>query len=153
MSQSSRIDPNTLVDRKFIGVPYILGGSSFEGADCIGLLILWVKDTLGIEYEYDARQGSIMENWWEKNPRRFLDAFLQLGDIVHFHDLRRYDVLMLFGDEQSSFPSCLGVMVDDRHFLMTLKERGSFVEQLSLYWKSKFFGAIRMHRIKEATGG
>ena len=152
MSEKLKMDPNTLVDPKFIGIPYALGKSSLEGADCIGLLIMWVRETFGIEYEYDDKQGAVMENWWERNPRRFLDAFLQLGDIVHFHDLKKYDVLMLFGTEQSSYPSCLGIMVDDRHFLMMLEGRGSFVEKLNLYWKSKFFGAIRLHKIKEATG-
>ena len=49
MSKISEIEPNSLVDPKFIGVPYKLNGRTFEGSDCIGLAILWLKETLGVE--------------------------------------------------------------------------------------------------------
>ncbi len=148
---SVKIDPNTLIDPKFIRIPYVLGGKDFSGADCIGVAILYMR-SIGIDYEYDDGMGPIMSHWWEHNPRRFLDAFLSMGTIVRFPQLKKHDCLLLFGAEQSTFPSCVGIMVDDRHFLMAMPERGSFVSMLNLHWKNKMFSAIRLHKITEKFG-
>lgn len=148
---SIKIDPTTLVDPQFIGIPYVLGGKEFTGADCIGVALLYMK-SIGVEYEYDDGMGPVMAHWWEHNPRRFVDAFLAQGKLVRFTQLKKYDCLLLFGAEQSTFPSCVGIMVDDRHFLMAIPERGSFVAQLDLFWKNKIFSAIRLHKITEKFG-
>lgn len=148
---SIKIDPNTFIDPKFIGIPYLLYGKDFGGADCIGAAILYMR-SLGIEYEYDDGMGPVMAHWWEHAPKRFLDAFLGQGSIVKFSNLKKHDCLLLFGDEQSTFPSCVGIMVDDRHFLMSLPERGSFVTMLNSFWKEKTFSAIRLHKITERFG-
>lgn len=148
---SLKINTESLIDKKFLGIPYVLGGKEFEGADCIGATILYMK-SLGVDYEYDDGTGPIMSHWWEHNPRRFLDAFLKMGTPVRFSNLKKYDCLLLFGAEQSTFPSCVGIMVDDRHFLMSVPERGSFVQMLNMHWKNKMFSAIRLHKISEKFG-
>lgn len=146
---SIKLDPNSVVDKKFLGIPYELGKRGFDGADCIGVAILWLADQ-GIQYEYDDSQGPVMAHWWEHNPKRFLDAFLSLGSIIRWPELKKYDCLLLLGDEVSSYPSCMGIMVDDRHFLTSLKDGGSFVSMLSLDWKQKFWSAIRLRKIEES---
>lgn len=146
-----KTETNSLIDPKFIGIPYKFKGREFEGADCIGLMILWFREQ-GIEYEYDDGQGPVMAHWWEHNPRRFLDAYLALGKIVHFQDVKKNDVLLLLGDDLSCFPSCLGVMVDNRHMLVSFEEKGSFVTMLNSHWKKRFFGAIRLHKVAGRFG-
>lgn len=147
-----RIDPNSLVDKKFIGIPYKLGGKGFDGTDCIGVALLWLWEQ-GINYEYDDGLGPIMAHWWEKNPRRFLDAFLAQGINVRWPDIRKYDCLLLMDENGlSTLPSCMGVMVDDRHMLVSFEEEGSFVTMLSLHWKNRYFGAIRLHKVLEVMG-
>lgn len=137
-----------LVDSGLLGIPYKLGGKDRSGIDCIGVTVLWLKSQ-GIDFEYDDRQGPVLANWWERNPRRFMDAILEIGTIVRFNELRKFDCLMLIGNEQAVFPSCLGVMVDDRHMLTATEERGTFVEMLNLYWKSRFWGAVRLRKVVE----
>lgn len=147
-----KTDPNTLVDPKFVGIPYVHQGRSLEGADCIGVAILWLREQ-GLDYEYDDGKGEVMKNWWERHPRRFLDAMLQIGKIVKFSEVRKYDCLMfVLGNEGNTFPSCLGVMVDDRHFLVSVDGRGSFVQILDMFWKQKYFGAIRLHAAAGKAG-
>lgn len=146
-----KIDPNALVDPKFIGIPYKLSGKSFEGADCIGAALLWLEDQ-GVKYEYDDGLGPVMKHWWQTHPRRFLDAFLAQGINVHWPDIKKYDCLLFFGAEQSSLPSCLGIMVDDRHFMIASEERGTFIDILSIEWKRKFWGSIRLHKVVEKFG-
>ena len=144
-----KIDPSALVDPKFLNIPYVLGGRTFEGADCIGTAILWLKEQ-GFEYEYDDKEGPVLAHWWEHKPRRFLDAMRERGEFIRFQELRKYDCLLLvLGNEGVNFPSCLGVMVDDRHFLVATQERGSFVQQLDIFWRHKFFAGIRLHRVLE----
>lgn len=139
-----------LIDESLLGIPYLLGGRTREGADCIGTVILWLE-TQGIHYKYDDSQGPVLRNWWAKSPRRFLDAMLKLGTIVDFRDVRKFDCLMfVLGNEGNTFPSCIGIMVDERHMITSTEERGSFVEMLNIEWKKRFFGAIRLRKIVEA---
>ena len=145
-----RIDPNALVNPKFLNIPYILGGREFTGADCIGVAILWLRDH-GFEYKYDDGQGAVLAHWWEHKPRRFIDAMQQLGEFVRLQEIRKFDCLMfVLGNEGVTFPSCLGVMVDDRHFLISTENRGSFVQMMDSFWRGKFFAAVRL---RETVGG
>lgn len=140
-----RSDPNLLVDPRFVGIPYKIGGKSVAGADCIGVAVMWLE-TQGIHHEYDDGMGPVMEHWWEHNPQRFAEAMLKIGTMIRLSEVRKYDCLMfVLGNEGNVFPSCLGVMVDDRHFLVSTHERGSFVAMVDTFWKSKFWGAIRIH--------
>lgn len=144
-----KIDPGSLVDNKFLGIPYVLGEKTFEGCDCVGLAILYFK-SLGVDYEYDDRQGPVLKRWYEHNPARFRDAIAAMGQVVEFANVKKYDCLLFFGEESiMRFPSCLGVMVDDRHFLTATEKDGSFVQMLNLAWKQKFWGAIRLRSVVE----
>ena len=144
-----KIDISNLVDSRFLEIPYILGGKEFAGCDCIGLAILWLKE-FGVEYRYDDGHGPVLEHWWEKNPHRFLNAISELGRVIQFSDVKKFDCLLFFGEESwNRFPTCLGIMVDDRHFLTTVEKIGSFVQMLNLEWKQKFWGAIRLGKVVE----
>ena len=145
-----RIDPASLVEPRFMGIPYALGKATFEEADCIGVCLLWLAEK-GLKYEYRDKFGPVLAHWWEHRPRRFLDAVLQYGTILKFSEIKKFDVLLLFGGEEvNQFPTMLGVMVDDRHFLTSTEERGSEVFMLNVHWKNKYFGAIRLHKAIEA---
>jgi hypothetical protein len=141
---------NASIDDKFIGVPYKLGGKEFSGADCIGICILWLKEQ-GYEYEYDDGMGKILYKWYQTAPKRFVNAVLNYGNVVQWPEIRKYDVLLFFGvDEICKFPTMMGVMIDDRHFLSSLGDnRTSSVQILDINWKSKFWGAIRLHKVTE----
>ncbi len=142
------VKTESLIDPKFLGIPYKLGGKDCEGADCIGIAILWLREQ-GVEFDYDDGMGPVMAHWWEHNPRRFLEAFLSLGGILHWPELRKFDCVLLLGDEVSSYPSCLGIMVDNRHLLLSFEKQGSHVSMLNKHWKERFWGAIRLHKVME----
>lgn len=141
----------SVIDPKYLGVPYVLFGKTLAGADCIGMAIMWLAEQ-GIQEVYDDNTGPMMAHWWENNPRRFLDAFLARGSVVRFQQLKKYDCLLLIGDEQGTFPSCLGIMIDDRHFLTATLKRGSFVAMLDEHWKGKFWSGIRLKSVIERFG-
>ena len=147
-----RIDPNSLIDPKFVGVPYVHGGKTFEGTDCIGISILWLKEQ-GFNFKYDDGQGPALKHWWEHNPWRLRNAISKYGIMVPFSQLQKYDCLMFFLDETSNkFPSCIGIMIDERHFITSLENSGSRVYMINKSWRKRYFGTIRFHQVTEKMG-
>lgn len=150
-----RYDSNQLIDRKFIGIPYIqfkktTDDLGFGGTNCIGICILWMKDQ-GFDYKFDDGKGASMRHWWAHSPRRFADALFKFGNTVRFNELSRYDVLLFFSDKDDTtrFPTHMGIMVDGRNYLTASQEKGSYVKMLDMTDKKKFFGAIRLHKVVE----
>lgn len=136
-----------LVDPSLIGIPYKLGSKTKKECDCVGVVTMWLRSE-GFDVSYEDGKGPITTDWWEKSPRRFLEALLKVGSIVRFPELQKYDCLLLFGNAQCVYPSSLAVMVDDRHILTATEARGSYVEMLSQTVKDRFWGAIRLKRGK-----
>lgn len=146
---SVKLDPNSFVDPKFIGIPFKLGGKSFKGSDCVGTVILWLKEQ-GIDYEYDDGLGPILAHWWATSPTRFMNAMLERGRVLIFPELKKFDLLMMFQDEEiNKYPGMLGVMVEDRFFLTNTEDRGSRVYMLNEYWKRRCYGGLRLHKVVE----
>lgn len=127
-----------------VGIPYKIGGKDKSGADCIGVAAMWLRSQ-GIDVQYEDGLGKVTEDWFVRRPRRFIDALTQMGDIIRFVDLKKFDCLLLYGSEMAAFPSCLAVMIDDRHALSATPERGSFVDILDIKIRERFWGAIRLH--------
>lgn len=150
---SIRTDPNALVDKKFVGIPYLKiedtgKDTGFLGTNCIGICILWMREQ-GFHYEFTDRKGSNLRHWWVKMPRRFVNAMLKYGKVIRFSDLVRYDVILFFSDKDDTnrFPTHMGIMVDGRNYLTSTPDRGSYVKMLSMEDKKKFFGGIRLHEV------
>ena len=120
-----KIDPISVVDARFVGIPYKLGGKSFDGADCIGVVILWLKEQ-GLEYDYDDRDALRMKKYWETSPGKFVDMVSEYGVMITFPQVRKYDFLLFFAGQDSVFPTLPAVMVDDRFMLLShRKDAGS----------------------------
>lgn len=134
--------------KRFIDIPYKFGGRAFDGADCVGLLILWFKEQ-GIHYQYRDKDGPIHADWFKNNPRRLVEAITQYGGLIRFSDLQKNDVLMITNTGDESIPICLAVMVNERHILTTNDKQNSFVEMLNLEWKARFWGGIRLAKVVE----
>jgi len=107
------------------------------------------------EMEYcfveDLELSGNLEHWFERSPSRFVNAILSLGEIVPFSDLKKFDLVLFFGVERvNKFPTGMGIMVDERHFLFSRGD-GDFstVHMLRLEWKEKFWGALRLKRVVE----
>lgn len=149
---SIALDPNNLVDQKFLNIPYVLGKKTLEGCDCIGLCLMYLAEN-GIDFKYDDKMGPIYEHWWENNPFRLVNAVSEYGTAIYYTLAKKLDLMLFFGEEQvNRFPMCMGVMIDDRHFLMALPDRGSFVQMFNKVWRGKLWGTIRLHKVVEKFG-
>ena len=136
------------IDPKFLNIPYKFGGRGLDGADCVGLLILWFKEQ-GIDYEYQDKQGAIHMNWYKNNPRRLVESILEYGSLIRFSDLEKNDLLMITNNGNETIPICLGVMVGGRHILTTNDKENSFVSMLDMVWRERFWGGIRLTKVLE----
>lgn len=140
---SVRIDPRASVDSRFLDIPYELGRSDFGAADCMGIVVLYLREH-GFHYEYSNEMANTYKHWWEHTPRRFMDYIVRQGDMVRFSEVAKFDVLFfLESGGIGSFPSHPGVMVDDRHLLTSYDRIKSQVLMLDISWKSRFWGAVR----------
>ena len=141
-----KIDPLTVVPSELLGIPYLHGGKTAQGADCIGLAIMWFEHH-GVRFEYKDGFGTVMNHWYVHRPYRLVDAISKYGSVIRFQDLRMHDLLLIFTpNAQVQFPTGMAVMADDRHILSTDQTRGSFVEMLDLSWRERFWGAMRLKK-------
>lgn len=124
---------------KYIGIPYVVGGESFEAADCYGLCKLYSKNELKVilpNYMYsELNNEAVAEvaikaafhglgDKWEKVDTP------QHGDIVTFR---------IFGHEVHC-----GIMLEGTQFLHSLKGRSSCIEDLThVNWSHRKTGVFR----------
>jgi cell wall-associated NlpC family hydrolase len=124
---------------KFIGIPYVIGGESFDGADCYGIAKLYSKHMLHKElpsYMYSETNNEAIaelaikmanhglgEGWTKvKQPSH--------GDIVTFR---------IMGLEIHC-----GIMLNEKEFLHSLKGRMSCIEELThINWQNRLTGVYR----------
>lgn len=145
---SVKIDPDNLVPKEFIGIPYVPKGRGFEGCDCIGLVLLWFK-----ERGYDlggAGSEQYAQDWSDEDPQRYLKTLLEYGEFVDFRQVIPNDVLMILNhdgdpEKDSKYVDSIAVVIDPGHFLATTQELGSRVGTFTLQNLRYFVGAIRPH--------
>ena len=141
-----KLDTEKIIDKKFINIPYKFGGQSFDGADCMGIILLWYKEQ-GIVFDYDESTAKRMKVFWERRPAEFLTLVSQFGSFIPFHEIKKYDFLLFFGDgKDETFPSFPAVMVDDRYFLSNIYRTKSFTKMIDVDWKTRFWGAIKISK-------
>jgi cell wall-associated NlpC family hydrolase len=113
---------------KFVGIPFIDGGDSYDGADCYGLIRLYYRDELGIEIPnfdigaYETKRvfwnfiSEISKNWkFIKEPEKNCVAAMS-------HDANHPKIVQHFG-----------VYLGEKQILHTLENIGSHVVNLAEY--------------------
>ena len=110
--------------KKYIGVPYVFGGTTPKGFDCSGFLQYVFKEN-----------GFIVP--------RLADEQYQLGLSAKTSQLSAGD-LVFFTTYTSGVSHC-GFYVGDRKFLHASSSRGIRIDSLdSDYWRSRYYGARKI---------
>ena len=117
---------------KYIGVPYIWGGSDPNGFDCSGLVQWVIKKTHGILI---PRTTKMQSSKW-KNYLNYNFGQIKPGDLIYFKTI---------GENQISH---VGVYVDNNYFIHA-PNRKEYVKRSSLfgYWNEKFAGFLSLDEI------
>ncbi len=111
--------------KKYIGVPYVWGGTSPSGFDCSGLV------------QYVFRQHGILLN------RTCVTQYKQ-GVYVSKGNLRPGD-LVFFQNTYGSGISHVGIYIGGGQFIHASSSRGVMISSLSnSYWLSHYYGARRV---------
>ncbi len=124
---------------EFLGIPYINGGRTKEGLDCIGLVHLFcercgveIPDSDGSEYPLD---------WYWTDPDRFLRGLRQIGREVPPHHLQPLDLVYF---KIGPGVTHVGVMLDSRQFLHVMIRQVVHVTPLNFRWWQRLAGVRRV---------
>lgn len=111
--------------KKYIGVPYVWGGTSPSGFDCSGLV------------QYVFRQHGIVLN-------RTCVTQYQQGTYVSKSNLQPGD-LVFFQNTYAAGISHVGIYIGNGQFIHASSSKGVMVSDLSnSYWSSHYYGARRV---------
>lgn len=121
---------------KYIGIPFVDQGRSFEGSDCYGVIWLFYKHEKGItlpmlnQYESTAQSGKIAQIIQREKPLWKRVYRPEYGDVI---------VFVIGGIERH-----VGVYIGDEKFIHGFQSSDSCVEALgSSVWKNRVGGFFR----------
>ena len=115
-----------LVIRRFLGAPYVWGGTSPQGVDCSGLVVAVFGETFGMDLPHSAA------------------ALFRLGSPVSRRALRFGD-LVFFTTRGGPTPEHVGIYLDKGMFVHASSSQGVIVERLDRsYYRRHWAGARRL---------
>ena len=124
-----------MLNIKYYEIPYKPRGRDFDGCDCWGFALLFLKEEAGIkvmDYAYADDPLKIDVGVYENLALEFA----QIDETA----LKRFDLLLLHDNSQS--PNHVGVALDGRLFIHCIRGRGVAVSKIST-WKKHIMGVYR----------
>lgn len=110
---------------RFIGIPFVDGGRTFEGADCYGLVKLYYKNILNIEIPETKIQPNqpkrIMINYLNEISKNWKQIESPKKNCV---------VAMAMHDEHPKLVTHFAVMIDEKRMLHTLNKQNSNIKNI-----------------------
>lgn len=128
----------------YVGVPFLDGGESFEGADCWGLLCMVLEREYGVlvnDFECRPQYGTKPEEI--EAVRRFGEMHTKSSQWVkvRLHNIKPGDGILL---RIAGLPMHVGIALGNWNMLHTEKGIGSCVEKFSSpLWRNRVIGAYR----------
>lgn len=123
----------------YLGIPFVGGGRTREsGLDCWGLVRLVYLEQLGLDLREYAGVTPEDPVWTSIAEEEATASWLE----VPHGDRREGDVVIL---RVLGLPWHVGVMVDQRAFVHTVKNIGVCIERIdSVHWKNRVLGYRRL---------
>lgn len=143
-----KIDHSKLVDSKFLGIPFVSMGRSFDGVDCVGIVWLFLKEN-GIEVP-DTDGLPVPRDWKKHDAERLINMVLKLGDLAPLKKLKKFDVILFtLSDSKRRVPDHIAVLISHSHFLHITENGISCVEGFNEFNVDRLSGAFRLHKTME----
>ena len=110
--------------KKYIGVPYVYGGTTPSGFDCSGF----------VQYAFNKNGISL--------PRVSRDQY-KVGTSVSYKNLRPGD-LIFFSLAQNGVVDHVGIYIGNQQFINASSSKGVTIYTIGPYWSSHYLGAKRV---------
>ena len=144
---SIQIDANSLVDKKFVGLPWERLGRTEKGVDCIGIVWLYLKAN-GIDVP-DTDGLPIPKDWKKQDAERMLKGVLKYGDMTTLNRVEKFDIVLFsLSNMTRKMPDHIAVMVSHSHFLHITEYGVSQVQGMDMFWRERLVGAVRLHKAR-----
>ncbi len=125
---------------KYLSIPYVEGGRDFYGADCYGLVLLFIKNELNIKIKDNIFYDSVSDYVKIHEQTDSLD--FKHKKIHNLKDLQFGDVIVFL--VHGKFNSHVGICLGDK-FFHTQKKTGPIIDNLySHFWVNRFSFGIRL---------
>ena len=125
--------------KEFSGIPYLHGGRTMEGLDCIGLVWLFYQKC-GIKIQ-DSDGKAYSPDWYRQDPGRFQRGLQTQGRAIALSELQPLDLIYF---QIGGAVTHVAVMVDTHHFLHVMIREVVHVTRLSPSWRRRLVGARRL---------
>lgn len=110
---------------RFIGIPFVDGGRTFEGADCYGLVKLYYKNILNIEIP----ETKIQPNQPKRIMINYLNEISKNWKQIESPE-KNCVVAMAMHDEHPKLVTHFAVMIDEKRMLHTLNKQNSNIKNI-----------------------
>lgn len=135
---------------RFLGIPYKLGGRSFAGCDCVGIIDLFFRETMGRPMPVD--NGLLFESEWKKQKdyiERYDKAVRESAARIdgakiffEFERIKPGDILVFECNGKIGF---LSVYIGENRMLNSDERIGqSYITKIRKGWRDRFSFAIRV---------
>ena len=104
---------------RYLRIPYVLGGRSWDGADCYGLLCVYYEEEHGIQLESFVGEYVTVEDAKDMILEHLPDEW----EAVAREDIKAGDAVT-FWDDDSKVSVHVGILVDGCRSIMTIFEDG-----------------------------
>ncbi|SDK91559.1 C40 family peptidase [Natronincola ferrireducens] len=127
---------------KYIDLPFLHNGRSLEeGVDCLGLVILFLKE---FEIHIPHNDGTtVTKDWYKTDPERLIKGIKSLEGIsIGINELQPLD-LIYFAINRNIITH-IGIMINNKEFLHTRPIVGVSIHSLEGSWRRRFRGGLRL---------
>ena len=130
--------PDKIDVRKYLGIPFKHNGRSMDGVDCLGLMLLVLRDA-GVNLPNDDGLP-ITPRWYDTDPQRIVRGLERYGRRIDVAELQPLDLVVFCFHGK---PRHTGGMIDRSRFIHIRENQSVSIARLKRYSRY-FYAAYRM---------
>lgn len=123
---------------KYLKIPYKWDGRGWDGVDCLGIMILWYAEELGIHL-LDYKHGTVNNQQVAENNLLLKNACNEF-EIIKPSQIKRHDIVLI--KSKSNIPNHLGICLGNGKFIHAMDKVGVSIGRIAS-WRKYVHGYYR----------